>query len=151
MNRKDMWWVEKSWEQKAWRGRRSRSFLVNSWQIDEIQKGLAEAEPGEFLSESEVKRVAKEVGSPCALANRNAEAGYIAEDCPAAARCVVEILRGVDLLRKNPAMGRAGRVAGARELVVAETPYIIPYRVRGDAVEILRVFHAVRKWPERVS
>jgi toxin ParE1/3/4 len=62
---------------------------------------------------------------------------------------VQKILRAVDLQRKNPALGRAGRVAGTRELVVAEAPYIIPYRVRGDAVEILRVFHAARKWPER--
>jgi len=85
-----------------------------------------------------------------ALANLDAEAEYIAEENPAAAgRAVQKILRAVDLLKKNPAMGRAGRVAGTRELVVAETPYIIPYRVRGDAVEILRVFHAARKWPER--
>ena len=49
--------------------RRSRSFLaaeaireylaLNSWQIEEIHKGLAEAERGEFASEREVKRVAK--------------------------------------------------------------------------------------------
>jgi len=85
-----------------------------------------------------------------ALANLDTEAEYIAQDNPAAARRVVQkILRAVDLLKENPAMGRAGRVAGTRELVVAETPYIIPYRVRGDAVEILRVFHAARKWPER--
>jgi len=85
-----------------------------------------------------------------ALANLDTEAEYIAQDNPAAARRVVKkILRAVDLLKENPAMGRAGRVAGTRELVVAETPYIIPYRVRGDAVEILRVFHAARKWPER--
>jgi toxin ParE1/3/4 len=79
-----------------------------------------------------------------ALANLNAEAEYIA------GRVVQKILRAVDLLKRNPAMGRAGRVAGTRELVVAETPYIVPYRVRGDAVEILRVFHAARKWPERI-
>jgi len=85
-----------------------------------------------------------------ALANLDAEAEYIAQNNPAAAgRVVQKILRAVNLLRKNPAMGRAGRVAGTRELVVAETPYIIPYRVRGEAVEILRVFHAARKWPER--
>ncbi|MBZ5540558.1 MAG: type II toxin-antitoxin system RelE/ParE family toxin [Acidobacteriia bacterium] len=84
-----------------------------------------------------------------ALANLEAE--YIAEDNPAAAgRVVQRILRAVDLLKENPAMGRAGRVAGTRELVVADTPYIIPYRVRGDAVEILRVFHAARKWPGKV-
>jgi predicted transcriptional regulator len=49
--------------------RRSRSFLaaeairdyvaLNSWQIEEIHKGLAEAERGEFASEREVRRVAK--------------------------------------------------------------------------------------------
>jgi len=86
-----------------------------------------------------------------ALANLEAEAAYIAEDDPAAAgRVVQRILRAVDLLKKNPAMGRAGRVAGTRELVVADTPYIIPYRVRGEAVEILRIFHAARKWPGKV-
>jgi plasmid stabilization system protein ParE len=47
-------------------------------------------------------------------------------------------------------MGRAGRVTGTRELVVAGTPYIVPYRVRVEAVEILRVFHAARKWPEKL-
>jgi toxin ParE1/3/4 len=85
-----------------------------------------------------------------ALANLDAEAGYIAEDNPAAGRVVMRILRAVDLLKKNPAMGRAGRVAGTRELVVAGTPYIVPYRVRGEAVEVLRVFHAARKWPEKL-
>ncbi len=81
-----------------------------------------------------------------ALANLDAEAEYIAEDNPAAAgRVVLRILRAVDLLKKNPAMGRAGRVVGTRELVVAGTPYIVPYRVRGEALEILRVFHAARK------
>jgi toxin ParE1/3/4 len=85
-----------------------------------------------------------------ALANLNAEAEYIAEDNPAAAgRVVQRILRAVDLLKQNPAMGRAGRVAGTRELIVPETPYIIPYRVRGDDIEILRVFHASRRWPEK--
>ena len=79
-----------------------------------------------------------------ALANLEAEADYIGEDSPAAAgRVVQRIFRAANLLKKNPAMGRPGRVAGTRELVVAGTPYVLPYRVRGDAVEILRVFHAV--------
>ena len=85
-----------------------------------------------------------------ALANLDAEAEYIAEDNPGAAgRVVQRVFRAVDLLKTNPALGRAGRVAGTRELVVPETPYIIPYRVRKDAVEILRVFHAARKWPAK--
>ena len=53
----------------------------------------------------------------------------------------------VELLATHPASGRIGRVPGTRELVITGTPYIVPYRVRGDAVEILRVFHGARKWP----
>jgi toxin ParE1/3/4 len=33
--------------------------------------------------------------------------------------------------------------------VVSGTPYIVPYRLRADRVEVLRVLHAARKWPER--
>jgi len=83
-----------------------------------------------------------------ALAELDAEAEYIARDNPrAAAKMVGSIATSVARLTRHPAMGRPGRVAGTRELVVPGTPYIIPYRVRGDFVEILRVFHAARKWP----
>jgi len=83
-----------------------------------------------------------------ALANLEEEGQYIAKDDPAAAaRVVLRILRAVELLKENPAMGRPGRVTGTRELIVTETPYIVPYRVREDVVEILRVFHGARKWP----
>ena len=37
---------------------------------------------------------------------------------------------------------------GTRELVVPGTSYHIPYRVRNDVVEVLRVFHAARRWPK---
>lgn len=86
-----------------------------------------------------------------ALANLDEEGEYIAQDDPkAAARVVMRILEAVELLKQNPAMGRPGRVAGTRELVVTKTSYIIPYRVRDGAVEILRVFHAARKWPKEL-
>ena len=85
-----------------------------------------------------------------ALANLEAEAEYIARDNPAAAsRVVATIVRSVERLAKYPASGRPGRVAGTRELVVAGTPYIIPYRIRGGAVEVLRVFHGARRWPPK--
>jgi toxin ParE1/3/4 len=83
-----------------------------------------------------------------ALANLNAEAEYIARDNPnAAARTVELIVRAVNQLQDFPAIGRPGRVAGTRELVVTGTPYIVPYRVRTGYVEILRVFHGARRWP----
>lgn len=84
-----------------------------------------------------------------ALANLDAEARYIAQDDPAAARLVVaRVLAAVALLEGQPALGRPGRVPGARELIVRRTCYLAPYRVRGDRIEILRVFHTSRRLPE---
>ncbi|MFQ5427691.1 MAG: hypothetical protein ACE5EZ_01790 [Thermodesulfobacteriota bacterium] len=34
------------------------------------------------------------------------------------------------------------------ELVIAELPFIVPYRVKGKEVQILSVYHTSRKWPE---
>ena len=85
-----------------------------------------------------------------ALRNLDEEAAYIAADDPAAARLVVErVLAAVDLLIDQPAAGRPGRVPGTRELVVPRTRYLVPYRVRRDAIEILRVFHTSRRLPQR--
>jgi toxin ParE1/3/4 len=76
---------------------------------------------------------------------------YIAKDHPQAARgLAVRILEGVDLLAAHPHIGRAGRVIGTRELVVSGTPYVIPYRVKEDRLELIAVFHGKQKWPERL-
>jgi toxin ParE1/3/4 len=86
-----------------------------------------------------------------ALRNLDQEADYIARDDPqAAAQFVERIAASVDLLATHLALGRPGRVPGTRELIVTGTPYIVPYRVRDDTVEILRVFHGARRWPEKL-
>lgn len=74
---------------------------------------------------------------------------FISQDDPrAAVRTVLRIVEAVGRLAENPGMGRAGRIDGTRELVVGDTPFIVPYRVKDGRVEILRVFHHARKWPE---
>ena len=84
-----------------------------------------------------------------ALLNLQEEAEYIALDSPESARRVVgRILEQIDQLTDYPESGRAGRIAGTRELVVTGTPYIVPYRIRDNFIEILRVFHSSRKWPK---
>lgn len=81
-----------------------------------------------------------------ALRNLDEEATYIAADDPQAARLVVErVLNAVEVLASQPALGRPGRVPGTRELVVGNTRYLVPYRVRGQVVEVLRVFHTSRR------
>lgn len=87
-----------------------------------------------------------------ALENLDEEAAYIARDSPHMAAELVRHLReSVAMLAEHPEMGRPGRIAGTRELVVTRFSYILPYRVRGGAVEVLRVFHTARKWPGRMD
>jgi plasmid stabilization system protein ParE len=83
-----------------------------------------------------------------ALRNLDDEATFIAAEDPAAAQLVVaRVLEAVAALAEQPGLGRPGRVPGTRELVVLKTRYIVPYRVRRDRVEILRVFHTSRTLP----
>ena len=83
-----------------------------------------------------------------ALADLEAVGDFIARDNPVAAkRIVVGPVASVDALRDHPNLGRPGRLTGTRELVVSGTPYVVPYRVLGDDVEILAVFHGARRWP----
>lgn len=85
-----------------------------------------------------------------ALRNLDDEATYIATDDAVAARLIVKrILEAAAQLAEQPGLGRPGRVPGTRELVVHKTRYIVPYRVHGETVVILRVFHTSRRLPER--
>lgn len=73
---------------------------------------------------------------------------YIAQDSlPAAVRMRDEIERRLGVLADHPMAGRAGRVTGTRELVLAGTPNIAAYCVRDGRVLLLRVLHGARRWP----
>ena len=76
---------------------------------------------------------------------------HIAEDSPAVAvDVIVKIIKAVSLLREQQGIGRTGRVPGTKELVVPSLPYIVPYRVKDEVVQVLRVYHTSRKWPKRL-
>lgn len=91
------------------------------------------------------------VWSPEAIDDLISIRAYISEDDPGAAeRVALHVVHNVEaLLSDNPQLGRAGRLPGTRELVIPNTPFIVPYRVQGATLQILRVFHAARRWPER--
>lgn len=79
---------------------------------------------------------------------------YLSERNPEAALQARDAVRQlVGLLADQPALGRPGRVAGTRELVIARTPYIVAYSVdvRSDTVIILRVLHGARRWPKNLN
>jgi addiction module RelE/StbE family toxin len=74
---------------------------------------------------------------------------YIEQDKPEAARKVAaSILRTVAYLAQHPHLGRPGRKPGTRELVIADTPYLVPYQVRDDRLIILAVLHGAQRPPE---
>ena len=88
--------------------------------------------------------------SPEAIQDLISLRAYIAEESPTGARRIVaRILLSVEnLLPDNPHIGRPGRVPGTRELVVPRTPYIVPYRLLDKTIQILRVYHGSRRWPD---
>ena len=92
----------------------------------------------------------KIVWQPQAIEDLGSLKRYIAADNPAAASRVVTTI--VSLVGKQvgtfPETGRSGRIEGTRELVVPRMPYIVVYRVKADAIDILAVHHAARRWPD---
>jgi len=76
---------------------------------------------------------------------------WIAERNPQAATSTAAMVyRQVEQLKLHPNLGRNGRVAGTRELVISHTHFIAPYRIRRDdhLIEILAFMHDARQWPE---
>jgi len=50
-------------------------------------------------------------------------------------------------LKQFPEQGLAGREAGTRELLFSPLPYIAVYRVKEDAIEVLRIYHSAQQRP----
>lgn len=73
---------------------------------------------------------------------------FIAHENPnASGRVVLRIVTSVQTLATQPAIGRPGRIEGTRELVLADIPYIIAYRISVTKIDILTVMHASQRWP----
>lgn len=73
---------------------------------------------------------------------------YIAQEDEDAAQKISDYIEArVEGLSKQPHQGRPGRIFGTRELVMDKFPFIIPYRVKDNEIQILRVFHTSRNPP----
>jgi len=76
---------------------------------------------------------------------------YIEADNPAAAiRQSDLILDAIDQLKGFPISGRNTKSPRLRELVVPQTPYIIGYRLRPEAVIIAGIRHGARRIPRHL-
>jgi len=77
---------------------------------------------------------------------------YIANENPRAAfEVALRIRIAVSQLEEHPKIGRTGQIRGTYELVIHDLPYIVPYRIKKNEVQILSVYHSSRKWPEAFS
>ena len=79
-----------------------------------------------------------------ALGDLERIARHIAADKPmAAVDFVAAVRKRVERLSAFPLLGRAGALDDTRELVVHRN-YLVTYRVQGDEVQLLQVWHVAR-------
>ena len=50
-------------------------------------------------------------------------------------------------LKASPHRGRPGREEATRELVFSPLPYVAVYRVTGQSIEVLRIYHGAQDRP----
>ena len=80
--------------------------------------------------------------TPAAADDLEQIADYLLEQNPTVAIAVVRrIYKAAIRLKQFPDVGRSGRKAGTRELVISSLPYIVIYEVMEDAVRITRILH----------
>jgi len=60
----------------------------------------------------------------------------------------MQIVSCVEQLGAFPMSGRAGRVPGTRELIIANTTFIAAYAIEKARIVILAVYHGAQHWPE---
>ena len=74
---------------------------------------------------------------------------YVSAESPRTALKLARSIREkIELLADNPTLGRAGRLHGTRELVVPGTAYLVVYRVKEGAGQVIRILHGARRPPE---
>lgn len=84
------------------------------------------------------------VWSPTAMRHLVEIRRYIGRDDPRAAAAVAAAIRKA-VAGHFSRLGRPGRVPDTRELAIPRTPYIVPYTVRGEIIEIHAVLHGARR------
>jgi addiction module RelE/StbE family toxin len=73
---------------------------------------------------------------------------YLTEHYPHLAQStVLELYEAIRSLKTSPRRGRMGREEGTRELVLSRLPYIVAYRIKEQAVEVLHIFHGAQNRP----
>jgi len=64
-----------------------------------------------------------------------------------AQRVLSAIIAAIRRTALQPLSGRPGGRPGIREIVLTDYPYVIPYRLQGGDLIVLRIFHASQDRP----
>ncbi len=78
---------------------------------------------------------------------KNAGSYIATENTQAAQQMALRVQESTELLCDHPNLGRPGRLAETRELVISGTPFIVIYWIRNSKVQILRLLHHAQRWP----
>ena len=62
-----------------------------------------------------------------------------------------KILDSAKILYSFPLSGRIGRIEGTRETKIQRLPYVLVYQCNDGYVEIVRIFHTSRLFPETLE
>jgi toxin ParE1/3/4 len=89
--------------------------------------------------------------SPQAVADRESIYDFIDAESPQSAILVDDRIWNATLsLMRFPEIGRPGRIAETRELVVQRSPYLVAYSIHDGKIHILRILHGAQRWPKRL-
>lgn len=76
------------------------------------------------------------------------EANYLSKISPSIEdRFLEHVESSIDLIKEYPELGRIGRVNQTREFILKKFQYILVYLVESSYIDIIRLLHTSRKWP----
>jgi len=86
--------------------------------------------------------------TPAAAEDLESISDYLRRNFPSFAQSTIqEIYRTIVSLKTMPNRGRIGLEDGTRELVIPKLPYLAVYRVKGEAIEVLHIYHGAQDRP----
>jgi toxin ParE1/3/4 len=84
--------------------------------------------------------------TPAAAADLQNLSGYLKDHHPHYRQPTMrKVYAAVQSLKEWPHRGRAGREEGTRELLFPPLPYVAVYRVKGQNIEVLRIYHGAQE------
>jgi toxin ParE1/3/4 len=90
--------------------------------------------------------------SPAAADDLEQISVYLKRRQPSLAQTTIKrVYDAAKSLKEFSSRGRPGRESWTRELVIATLPYVIVYQADGQVVNIVRVIHTSKDWPDHLS